>query len=242
MAIIHVPQKTIHVEDISESPPPPSAPDDDQVDSQQFQKESDDVSISQANKHLPSHAPTKLPSDHSSVPTNGTMPKFAPVGGNSIFASPDDTGVRQPPTVGVTAPSGGGAAPGADNEQRLYSSDSDGHHSDGMPEPEPMEDHPVRETEPISLNPPKRKKIDLKDVFNQDDEDIPVKKRRLPLPGKDRLSGVAKEKVGEDKRKNIKSLIDRIPTTKEELFSYPIDSSMVDNVRWLIVILNWFIN
>ena len=51
----------------------------------------------------------------------------------------------------------------------------------------------------------------------------------VSFSGKDRLS-LGKEKVGEDKRKNIKSLIDRIPTTREELFSYPIDSSMVDNV------------
>ena len=48
--------------------------------------------------------------------------------------------------------------------------------------------------------------------------------------GKERLSGLGKEKGGEDKRKNIKSLIDKIPTSKEELFAYPIDASLVDSV------------
>lgn len=104
-----------------------------------------------------------------------------------------------------------------------------------MADPEPMEDsQPAREPSPEPQQPPKRKKIDLKEVFNQDDEDITPKKRRLPLPGKDRLSmsmgGAGKEKGGEDKRKNIKNLIDRIPTTKEELFAFPIDSSLVDSV------------
>lgn len=91
--------------------------------------------------------------------------------------------------------------------------------------------------------------MDVKDVFNQDDDDILAKKKKLPLPertltakedplqkllrntiepGKDK-SG--KEKGGgEEKRKHIKSMIDKIPTSKEELFAYPIDSSLVDNV------------
>lgn len=30
---------------------------------------------------------------------------------------------------------------------------------------------------------PKRKKFDVKDVFNQDDDDMPAKKKKLPLPG-----------------------------------------------------------
>ena len=52
--------------------------------------------------------------------------------------------------------------------------------------------------------------------------------------GKDRLNAM-KEKSGEDKKKNIKSIIDRIPTDKDELFSYPIDPSMVDDVRFLFI-------
>lgn len=31
--------------------------------------------------------------------------------------------------------------------------------------------------------PAKRKKYDVKDVFNQDDDDLPAKKKKLPLPG-----------------------------------------------------------
>ncbi|RXG73203.1 RNA-binding protein 25 [Armadillidium vulgare] len=72
---------------------------------------------------------------------------------------------------------------------------------------------------------PKRKKLDVKDVFNQDDDETPAKKKKLPLPGKEKSS---KEKGGEEKRKHIKSLIDKIPTSKAELFAYPIDASLVD--------------
>jgi RNA-binding protein 25 len=38
------------------------------------------------------------------------------------------------------------------------------------------------------------------------------------------------EKSQEDKKKHIKSLIDRIPTDKEALFEFVIDWDMVDNV------------
>ena len=71
----------------------------------------------------------------------------------------------------------------------------------------------------------------------------------MDIAGKDRL-GLDKEKGGEDKRKNIKSLIDKIPTSKEELFAFPIDSSLVDsvsatgiaaNITLFHVIINLFI-
>lgn len=39
----------------------------------------------------------------------------------------------------------------------------------------------------------------------------------------------------EEKRKHIKSLIEKIPTAKPELFSYPLDWSVVDTVRLLHV-------
>ena len=42
----------------------------------------------------------------------------------------------------------------------------------------------------------------------------------------------SKERGGEEKRKHIKSLIDKIPTGKSELFAYPIDSSLVDSVSY----------
>lgn len=39
------------------------------------------------------------------------------------------------------------------------------------------------------------------------------------------------EKNPEEKKKNIKALIDKIPTDKDALFSYEIDWEMVDPVR-----------
>ena len=119
------------------------------------------------------------------------------------------------------------------------SSDDDGHHSDAMPEPA-MEENDVHSQSRDGISspphrsptPPKRKKLDVKDVFNQDDDDLPAKKKKLPLPGKEKGG---KEKGGEDKRKHIKSLIDKIPTSKEELFAYPIDSSMVDTVSLCMI-------
>jgi len=35
----------------------------------------------------------------------------------------------------------------------------------------------------------------------------------------------------EEKRKHIKSLIEKIPTARPELFSYPLDWAMVDSVK-----------
>lgn len=43
--------------------------------------------------------------------------------------------------------------------------------------------------------------------------------------------GGAKGVNTEEKRKHIKSLIEKIPTAKPELFSYPLDWSVVDTVR-----------
>jgi len=38
-------------------------------------------------------------------------------------------------------------------------------------------------------------------------------------------------KNSEEKRKNIKSLIEKIPTDKASLFAHPVEWSLVDNVR-----------
>ncbi|KAK7077876.1 hypothetical protein SK128_003723, partial [Halocaridina rubra] len=67
-------------------------------------------------------------------------------------------------------------------------SDSDGRISDAPPEPVPdiNDDSQSRDTFPsaeVTPTPPKRKKYDVKDVFNQDDDDLPQKKKKLPLPG-----------------------------------------------------------
>lgn len=80
---------------------------------------------------------------------------------------------------------------------------------------------------------PTRKKIDVKDVFNQDDDDVGItKKKKLPpLPPSATMSSADKKKSAastEDKRKHIKSLIDKIPTEKSALFEYNIDWDLVD--------------
>jgi RNA-binding protein 25 len=43
--------------------------------------------------------------------------------------------------------------------------------------------------------------------------------------------GSSNSKNPEEKKKNIKALIDKIPTEKDALFAYEIDWEMVDTVR-----------
>lgn len=83
-------------------------------------------------------------------------------------------------------------------------------------------------------------------VFNKfDDEEVeeaPKKRKLVPLDyNEDERGGLSldgAEVTGsrpgvntEEKRKHIKSLIEKIPTDKQELFNYPLDWSMVDTVR-----------
>ncbi|XP_028852900.1 RNA-binding protein 25 [Denticeps clupeoides] len=90
----------------------------------------------------------------------------------------------------------------------------------------------------------KRKKLAAVDsVFNKfDDEEAdeaPRKRKLVPLDygeedkGGLGLDGVevlgAKNANTEEKRKHIKSLIEKIPTAKPELFSYPLDWAIVDS-------------
>jgi len=94
-----------------------------------------------------------------------------------------------------------------------------------------------------------KKKIDVKDVFNQDDDETgPAKKKKLPPLSLAASTNTAaansaaaaaaaansadtkKQKSSdEDKRKHIKSLIEKIPTDKAALFEYRIDWDFVDN-------------
>lgn len=67
-------------------------------------------------------------------------------------------------------------------------------------------------------------------MFQDDEEASAAKKRKLPLP----LSGSSsahdkKSKESEDKRRHIKTLIDKIPTDKRALFDYAIDWDLVDS-------------
>ena len=113
------------------------------------------------------------------------------------------------------------------------------------PEPTPPASVPAPASKPIMQIQPTKKKIDVKDVFNQDDDDTGVgrKKKLAPLPTLTTTSTTAsttntaaitaasekKKASSEDKRKHIKSLIDKIPTDKGALFEYNIDWDLVDN-------------
>lgn len=85
----------------------------------------------------------------------------------------------------------------------------------------------------------KRKKLVVESVFNRFDDDevdeAPRKRKLVPLDYEDEekgadLSAAAGDKGvnTEEKRKHIKSLIEKIPTAKPELFNYPLDWSVVD--------------
>ncbi|XP_015206659.1 RNA-binding protein 25 isoform X2 [Lepisosteus oculatus] len=86
---------------------------------------------------------------------------------------------------------------------------------------------------PGQPNAGKRKKLAVDSVFNKfDDEEsdeLPRKRKLVPLDYGEDEKGADKGNVNsEEKRKNIKSLIEKIPTAKSELFSYPLDWSIVD--------------
>ncbi|XP_064600108.1 RNA-binding protein 25-like isoform X2 [Liolophura sinensis] len=75
----------------------------------------------------------------------------------------------------------------------------------------------------------KRKKFTVGDVFNQDDEeagDAAKKRKLIPLDYED--TSEKKPSTAEEKRQHIKKLIERIPTAKDELFTYELDWTMVD--------------
>lgn len=60
----------------------------------------------------------------------------------------------------------------------------------------------------------------------EEEEVVETRKKRKLVP----LEEDEKHMNTEEKRKHIKSLIDRIPTSKEELFNFNFDRSLVDNV------------
>ncbi|XP_033210476.1 RNA-binding protein 25 isoform X2 [Belonocnema kinseyi] len=108
----------------------------------------------------------------------------------------------------------------------------------------PASPTPVVNTHPQPTNQAKKKgRIDVKDVFNNDDDEDGSnnsKKRKLvPLDyGEDKKKKEeANAKAGkeensksqEEKRKHIKSLIDKIPTDKNALFGYQLDWAIIDN-------------
>lgn len=122
-------------------------------------------------------------------------------------------------------------------------------HENSPPEALPQEEHRPKiglslklgaTGSPSQPNAGKRKKLPVDSVFDKfDDEEAdeqPRKRKLVPLdydddksPGVDGagLAGM-KGANSEEKRKHIKSLIEKIPTAKPDLFSYPLDWSMVD--------------
>lgn len=90
----------------------------------------------------------------------------------------------------------------------------------------------------------------MESVFNKfDDEEAdeqPRKRKLVPLDYGDddkslgldgaEISGAKGSINTEEKRKHIKSLIEKIPTARPELFSYPLDWTMVDSVKSLWVL------
>lgn len=88
-------------------------------------------------------------------------------------------------------------------------------------------------TEPVMQLPGgnQRKKLKVSDVFNQDDdeEEVPKKRKLIPLEyTHEERNAVHPVRTSEDKRKLVRALIDKIPTKKEDLFDYNLDWSQVD--------------
>uniref|UniRef100_A0A3Q1CJE4 RNA binding motif protein 25a n=1 Tax=Amphiprion ocellaris TaxID=80972 RepID=A0A3Q1CJE4_AMPOC len=124
---------------------------------------------------------------------------------------------------------------------------------ESTPEVQPPEEHRPKiglslklgaTNSPSQLNAGKRKKLaTVESVFNKfDDEEAdeqPRKRKLVPLDYGDddkslgldgaEISGAKGSINTEEKRKHIKSLIEKIPTGRPELFSYPLDWAMVDS-------------
>jgi len=99
--------------------------------------------------------------------------------------------------------------------------------------PVPIESDSKQGSQGPSLVFTKRKKLEIRAVFNADEDDTtaPKKRKLVPLDYGDELAKKEKDpKNSEEKRKNIKSLIEKIPTDKASLFAHPVEWSLVDNV------------
>lgn len=99
--------------------------------------------------------------------------------------------------------------------------------------PEPVKPVTIPTVTKTKVEAPKRKKLPVADIFNQEEEeesDKPRMKKLKPLPpaaAKEEKKEVTKS--ADDKRKHIKSLIEKIPTDKGALFAYSVDWDLVDN-------------
>ncbi|XP_075904840.1 RNA-binding protein 25 isoform X2 [Nelusetta ayraudi] len=124
---------------------------------------------------------------------------------------------------------------------------------ENTPELQPLEEHRPKiglslklgaTGSPSQLSGNKRKKLSaVESVFNKfDDEEAdeqPRKRKLVPLDYGDddkslgldgaEIAGAKGSVNSEEKRKHIKSLIEKIPTARPELFSYSLDWTMVDS-------------
>lgn len=95
-----------------------------------------------------------------------------------------------------------------------------------------------------ATNEKKKKSLSMQEVFNENEDEEKsqaTKKRKLPvfiddntdsnqsLTSNNKNSNDSKSLSTDDKRKQIKAVIDSIPTTKEELFKYEIEWDFVDS-------------
>ena len=104
---------------------------------------------------------------------------------------------------------------------------------DGYQEPEPEPLPPPQQQQQVfqAVNKvPKRKVRQVADIFTQEDDDDEnkPKKKMKPLPPPT-VESKKDNKSADEKRKHIKSLIEKIPTDKADLFSFNIDWDLVDN-------------
>lgn len=113
---------------------------------------------------------------------------------------------------------------------------------ENSPEQQPQEEYRPKiglslklgaSSSPSQTSAAKRKKLPVDSVFNkfedEDSDEVPRKRKLVPLDYGDDDKASAKNNVNtEEKRKHIKSLIEKIPTAKPELFAYPLDWSIVD--------------
>lgn len=154
-------------------------------------------------------------------------------------APPSPETIHLPQSPASPDRDGGGAmSPGSDGGYDDY---DNGNGADmGEPSPEPAAPEPT--INPITLPgatkldaPGKRRKMQVADIFNQDNDDDddhkPKKKLKTALPPS--ATAEKKDKAGannvDDKKKHIKTLIEKIPTDKTALFEYSIDWDLVDN-------------
>lgn len=99
------------------------------------------------------------------------------------------------------------------------------------PEPTPPSAPATAQLHRTRVEPVKRKKLPVADIFNQDEDDEAEKpkKKMRPLPPPSDPTKKETKSSADDKRKHIKSLIEKIPTDKNDLFAYSIDWDLVDN-------------